>query len=201
MKTNRRVGIMGGTFNPIHNGHLLLAKTAKDFLDLEKVIFIPTGDSYMKENVLSAEKRYHMTELAVSDQPDFEISDIELKRKGHSYTYETLEILKKENPDTDYFFLMGADSLFAIESWYQTDIICKLCTLVCVVRDDTSSMELSHQKAKMENKYHANVILLPFEKIDISSSQIRTDCRNQKDIRKEVPEKVLTFIKEEHLYQ
>ena len=96
------VGIMGGTFNPIHNGHIWLAQQAYERLGLEKVIFIPSGNSYMKQNVLDAQNRAAMVKLAISDFEHFELSMTEVERKGNTYTFETLEELKVQNPDVKY---------------------------------------------------------------------------------------------------
>ena len=101
-----KIGIMGGTFNPIHNGHLTLADTAYRELALDKVLFIPSGNSYMKENVLEITKRVDMVRLAIAKYPQFELSLVEVERQGNSYTSETLEYLTKENPNTCYFFIM-----------------------------------------------------------------------------------------------
>ena len=117
MKNVKKVGIMGGTFNPIHNGHLTLAQCAQKQIGLDKVLFMPSGISYMKKNVLDPQKRADMVHLAIKDNPDFELSLIEVQKSGNTYTCETLEILTSNNPDTQYYFIMGADSLFQIEQW------------------------------------------------------------------------------------
>ena len=110
-ETKKKVGIMGGTFNPIHLGHLIIAEEAFEAYDLDEVLFVPSGISYMKDpsEVLDAKKRVHMTGLAIEDNPHFALSTIEIDRDGNSYSYETLETLRKQNPNTEYYFLVGAD--------------------------------------------------------------------------------------------
>ena len=115
----KRTGIMGGTFNPVHFGHLLLAQRAKEALDLDEVIFIPSGNPYMKDasSVLGGKIRLEMTALAIEGYPGFGLSSIEVDNDGPSYTSETLIRLRAQNPDCSYFFIVGADSLFAMETW------------------------------------------------------------------------------------
>ena len=115
---NRKTGIMGGTFNPIHIGHLLLAENAKDTFGLNEILFIPSGLSYMKKGMEIADKkmRLEMTRLAIADNPSFSLSSIEVEREGNSYTCETLEVLHKAKPQTEFYFIVGADSLFAMET-------------------------------------------------------------------------------------
>lgn len=117
MKNGKRIGIMGGTFNPIHNGHLLLAQRAQEQVLLDKVLFMPSGNSYMKENVLETQKRVDMVALAIRKYPDFELSMIEAQKSGNTYTFETLKFLTRSNPQEQYFFIIGADILFQIEQW------------------------------------------------------------------------------------
>jgi len=117
MKSGTRIGIMGGTFNPIHNGHLLLAAEAQRQVLLDKILFMPSGNSYMKSNVLETQKRVDMVALAIEQYPDFELSLIEAQKSGNTYTVETLEYLTTSDPDAQYFFIIGADILFQIEQW------------------------------------------------------------------------------------
>ena len=110
---------MGGTFNPIHIGHLILAETARIQFELNEILFIPSGKSYMKQqmDIPSGEVRAQMTSLAIEENPYFALSLMEIEREGNTYTYETLETLKEQNPNTEYYFILGEDSLFAIEKW------------------------------------------------------------------------------------
>ena len=118
-KRHRRVGIMGGTFNPVHMGHLLLAENAYSMFSLDEILFIPSGCSYMKDQteILDGATRLHMTRLSIADNPHFSLSLAEMDQDGYTYTYHTLETLKREHPDTDYYFIIGADSLFNLHTW------------------------------------------------------------------------------------
>ena len=121
----KKVGIMGGTFDPIHNGHLVIAQAALDTMNLDEVLFIPSGTPYLKDltTVLSKKERVSMTGLAIEDNPGFALSTIEIDREGNSYSYETLEELKKQNPDVEYYFILGADSLLYLEKWKLANFI------------------------------------------------------------------------------
>lgn len=199
----KKIGIMGGTFNPIHNGHVALAQAAYDFCQLDEVWFMPSGCSYMKskDNIVAGEDRLNMTQLAIDGISYFKCSDLEVKRTGNTYTAETLEILSERYPENKFFFIMGADSLFGLPRWKQPERICALCTLAAVIRDDVDLMELEKQKLYLEENYAADIVLLPFQKIDISSSLVRTKLENREDVDGIIPEKVLAYIKEKNLYK
>ena len=199
MRDGRKIGIMGGTFNPIHNGHLKLAQCAREQLGLDKVLFMPSGNSYMKSNVLDTPKRVKMTALAIEDNPFFELSLIEAERSGNTYTCETLETLTSENPDTHYFFLIGADSLFQIETWRCPERIFALATLVCTVREGYNWAFIKEKGGELA-KRGADIIYLNMPKIEISSTDIRNRVRNNMPISGYVPLKVADYIKEERLY-
>lgn len=199
MKSCMKTGIMGGTFNPIHNGHLILAKTAYEELGLDKVLFLPSGTSYMKKNVLAAQKRVDMVRLAIVDYPQFELSLVEADRQGNSYTSETLDYLTKNNPDTCYFFIMGADSLFQIEQWKKPEQIFSLAKIVCAVRDDYNLDEIQ-QKGKQLQRMGAKIIYLDMPKVEISSTDIRAKVKAQRSIANDVPMEVADYIQRERLY-
>ena len=199
----RRVGIMGGTFNPIHIGHLLLAENAYSAFGLDQVLFIPSGCSYMKEQsgILDPDTRLRMTSLAVADNPHFQVSDIEIRRSGYTYTCETLEQLEKENPDTEFFFLAGADSLFAMETWKDPEIIFQKATVLAAVRDDCGNSRISEQAERLREKYHGRICLIPSGNVEISSSDIRSRIQEGRSIRYLVPERVREYIEENGLYR
>lgn len=195
----KRIGIMGGTFNPIHNGHLELANKAYQALFLDKVLFIPSGTSYMKNNVLEAEKRVEMVKRAISPYPYFELSLIEVERSGNTYTFETLTALSEQNKDVQYYFIMGADSLFQIEQWKNPKQIFSLATLVCTVRDDFDLAAIK-QKGEELKAIGAEIIYLDMPLINISSSEIRMRVKQQLLYTDLVPEAVAQYIRQERLY-
>ena len=194
------IGIMGGTFNPIHNGHIWLAQQAYERLKLEKVIFMPSGKSYMKKNVLNTKNRVEMVELAIFGFPYFELSLIEVERGGNTYTYETLKALKKQNPNVKYCLLFGADSLFQIENWYNPEKIFELSTLVCTVRDDYDIISI-RRKGDELSRLGADIIYLDIPKCDISSTDIRNRVKNKLPIDGLVPTQVADYIACNELYK
>ena len=194
-----KTGILGGTFNPVHNGHLILAKTAHELLGLDKVLFMPSGTSYMKKNVLAAKKRIDMVRLARAGYPQFELSLVEADRKGNSYTSETLAYLTKKNPATCYFFIMGADALFQIEKWKNPKQIFSLAKIVCAVREDYHLDELK-QKGQQLQSLGADIIYLDMPKVEISSTDIRAKVKEQRSIADDVPMEVADYIQRERLY-
>ena len=199
MKDGKRIGIMGGTFYPIHNGHLLLAQKALEQVGLDKVLFMPSGHSYMKKNVLETQKRVDMVALAIKKYPSFELSLIEAQKIGNTYTYETLLSLTAFNPDTQYYFIIGADSLFQIEQWRHPEQIFQMAILVCAVREDYD-FDAIRQKGNALAAFGANIIYLNMPPIDISSTDIRTKVKDNISILDLVPPEVAHYIEQEHLY-
>ncbi len=199
----RKIGIMGGTFNPIHNGHIALAQAAYEFCNLDEVWFMPSGVSYLKEQkkIASRQHRFEMTKLAVQGIPYFNYSDMEICREGYTYTVDTLRSLREMHPDDDFYFIMGADSLFGLPKWREPEAIASMCTLVAVVRDDVDMQQLRSQKLWVEQNMDACVILAPFRKVDISSSDIREKLKNGESVADMIPEEVLRYIERHKLYK
>ena len=143
----KKIGIMGGTFNPIHMGHLIIAEKAREQSGLDKVLFMPSGIPYMKDSrqVLPGKVRAQMTELAIRSNPFFDISTMEVEREGRTYTYETLETLRAQNPDTKYYFILGADSLWKIEEWRYPERIFAACHILAAVREEKTTEDMKEQ--------------------------------------------------------
>ncbi len=199
-----RVGLMGGTFDPIHIGHLILGETAYEQFHLDKIIYMPAGNPNLKlhrEGRATNEQRFEMVRLAIDGNPHFEISDREMKREGYSYTYLTLEEMKAEHPEDEVFFIIGADSLYSLPTWYLPERVCAACTLLVATRDRRSEEELRRQIRFIETSYQAHVELLASGNIDCSSSQIRDALAKGRSIRYYVPEKVISYINEHKIYQ
>lgn len=199
----KKIGIMGGTFNPIHIGHLIIAEKAREQFQLEEVLFIPCGMPYMKneKEVLPGEVRKEMTRLAIEENPFFDISSIEIEKEGKTYTYETLEALGAKNPSTEYYFILGADSLWAIEDWYQPEKIFGNCHILAAVRDEKSEQDMRKRADDLKERYHARISLLQTGHIEISSSMIRSLIREGRSIRYLVPETVYDYITKNKLYK
>lgn len=204
----RRIGIMGGTFNPIHIGHLMLAEWALDAVKLDEVWIVPAGMPYMKagQHVLPGEERLRMTQLAIKDNDRFKCLDIEVRREGYTYSYETLEELRRREPESDFFFIVGADCLFTIETWKNPERIFDNCTLVAAVRGENTLPEMEQKKRELERMFcekegrSTPIILLPFLKMSISSTQIRERICRKESVRYLVPDDVLAYINEKGLY-
>ena len=199
----RKIGIMGGTFNPIHNGHIALAQAAFDYCGLDEVWFMPSGVSYLKKNdkIAASEDRMEMTRLAIEGLPCFRCSNLEVSREGNTYTADTLEILNEMYPECEFYFIMGADSLFGLSSWKEPEKIAALCTLVAVVRDSVNIQELQSQQKLLERTLNARIVLVPFHKMNISSSIIREKILNGENVDDMVPVNVLSYIRQNQLYK
>lgn len=199
----KSVGIMGGTFNPIHMGHLAIAQKALEQFFLNEILFIPSGVPYMKDlqEVLPGEIRCEMTRLAIQDFPAFRLSMLEVAKKKNTYTYETLADLKTAAPDTVYYFILGADSLWAIDSWKNPEEIFANCHILAAVRDDKSPADMERQIADLQERYHAVISLLEINSMDVSSSMIREKVKAHKSIHGLVPEAVEAYILKHKLYQ
>lgn len=208
----KRIGIMGGTFNPIHNGHLAIAGQAKEQFLLDKVLFMPSGVSYMKnqQEILPACVRCEMTALAIRDIPGFELSDMEAVEDTNTYTSHTLQKLKALHPETNYYFILGADSLYALETWRCPELIFQNCTILAAVRKRQDFTDLSMQDMKeqllaqsqyLRQKYHAFVEILDIDSIDVSSSRIRGLLQRKETIHGLVPVAVEDYIIKNQLYQ
>lgn len=199
MESKKRVGIMGGTFNPIHYGHLRLAQEAQQQVLLDKILFMPSGRSYMKKNVLDTQKRVEMTALAIKQYSKFELSLIEAQKTGNTYTCETLQYLTRTNSDTQYYFIIGADSLFQIEQWRSPEQIFEFAILICAIRDDYD-FDTIRKKGEALAESGADIIYLNTPKWDISSTDIRAKVKNRISIHGLVPPEVAHYIEREHLY-
>lgn len=198
-----RIGVMGGTFNPVHFGHLMLAEWAKEAAGLDRVLFIPAGYPYMKEksHVLCGEERLKMVELAILGNPSFSASAMEIERGSATYTCDTMEQLHRENPQAELFFIMGADCLFSIETWREPEKIFRSCTVIAAARNGSPMEEMEKKRAELEKKYQANILLLKFPAMELSSTDIRERAASGESIRYLVPENVREYINRNHLYR
>lgn len=200
----RKIGIMGGTFNPIHIGHLVLTERAREEFDLDEIWLIPTGCSYMKqhgEGVLSGEERLAMARLAVGGKGRVKCLDMEIRREGFTYSYETLEQLRREYPEDRFYFILGADCLFTIENWRFPERIFRCCTVIAAVRDRSLLSDMEEKKRWLEAQYRADIRLLPFPNLEISSTVLRERIRQGQSVRYLIPDPVITYIEEKHFYR
>jgi nicotinate-nucleotide adenylyltransferase len=196
------LGIIGGTFNPIHNGHLLAAEYARCELGLEKVIFIPAARPPHKEgmDILDGETRLLMIELAIEGNPDFVVSSLELTRPGPSYTVDTLNHYQAHYPGKSIYFIMGADSLLLINTWKNVDILAEKGRFVVVTRPGYRFEWEKDPLVSLPGVLREGLIFLEIPGIDVSSSEIRKRVRDGKSIRYMLPDKVESYIREKGLY-
>ncbi len=199
----KKVGILGGTFNPVHMGHLIIAEMAQEEAGLDDILFIPSGCSYLKDasDILPAKDRIHMTGLAIEDNSHFALSTIETDREGNSYTCDTLTELKERYPDQEYYLILGADNLFTMEEWKDPEVIFGNAKILAAVRGDKKSADMEEKIAELKEKYNADITLLHMKHVDISSSMIREKVAEGRSIRYMLPEKVREYIKKNHFYE
>lgn len=199
----KKVGIIGGTFNPIHIGHLIMAERAYEEFELDEILFIPAGISYFKDQstILDKKTRIALTGEAIGDNPHFALSTIECDRAGNSYTYETLEELKSKNPDTQYYLIIGADSLVQMELWQKPENILRDAIILVAKRQGPTTQEFLDKMEEIKAKYNADIRVIPCTYIDISSTEIRVRVKAGKSIRYLVPEVTENYIKKHHLYE
>ena len=200
----KRIGIMGGTFDPIHIGHLILGETAYHQFHLDKVLFMPAGNPPHKrarEDRATDRQRVDMVCLAISSNPHFSLSLEEMHQEGYTYTYRTLERLKEQNPNTDYYFILGADSLYTFEEWREPGRILGACTILVGTRNHTSDEKLDRVIRDLEEKYQGDIQKLESLNIDISSKMIRSWIEKGRSLAYYVPDQVIEYIQKNNIYK
>ena len=198
-----KIGIFGGSFDPIHLGHLNIAKSAYEEFDLDEVWFVPAGHSPNKneKQMTPAESRAEMVSLAIEGTPYFKLCDIEMASEKTSYTYITLTKLKEQYPDKKFYFIMGADSLDYFDRWYHPEIICQKAVILAAVRDDMDIAAIREKIAQIQSLFPAEIYPVFGGKTDISSTILRQKLsEGEENSLAMLPEKVRTFIKEQKLY-
>lgn len=197
----KRTGIMGGTFDPIHIGHLTLAAAAAKELNLDEVLFMPAHIPPHKQDlaILDEAHRLRMVELAIEGYPGFLVSDMELRMQGASYTARTLTELKKTHESL--VFIMGADSFLNLGSWYMPEVIFSKAEIACAVRDETTISVLRDLAEQYHTQFQGISHILHMEYVDISSSEIRKRLRDGEEEISEIPKKVMDYIREHGLYK
>lgn len=200
---NKKIGILGGSFDPIHNGHLSIAQSAYQEFSLDEIWFVPAGHSPNKyeQDMTDAEIRAEMVALAIKDIPYFKLSMFEIDRESTSYTYLTLTSFKKQYPDTDFYFIMGADSLDYLERWNHPEIICEKAVILVAVRDDMDLEAVNMKIKQIQSLFHAEIYSLSCPKVNISSSEIRAGFAGGISQERHLPQAVSDYINAVHLYQ
>ncbi|MDE6699339.1 MAG: nicotinate-nucleotide adenylyltransferase [Lachnospiraceae bacterium] len=199
------IGILGGTFDPIHNGHITLAKRAYESFNLDKILIMPSKKPpHKKTRVITEDNhRINMVKLAIKDYPYMEFSDFEMKREGYIYTADTLTLLKKAYPENNYFFILGGDSIRNLESWYNPEIILEKAVIISSLRDgitDTAYENIVTNLIKTYKASNPDIRKLPMENINISSSDIRNNFYTDENIHSYLNRDVVQYIIDNRLY-
>ena len=180
----KRIGIMGGTFNPIHIGHLIMAETAYEEYRLDEVMFLPSKNPPHKKSsaIVKEADRKKMISLAIEGNSHFSISTMEFEREGKTYSVDTMDILKCLYPENEYFYLIGADSLYNLESWHRAEDLMRMTRFLVATRDHHSYNEMNVFAECLRGAYGADIAFLNTPTIEISSSELREKVRLNKSI-------------------
>lgn len=191
-----KIGIMGGTFDPIHHGHLIAAEYARESMKLDRIIFLPSGMHPFKnnKNITNSQTRVKMTELAISSNPYFEISLIGVNRKDTSYTIDDIRDLKVKYPNDELYFIIGSDIIYEIEKWKEFNKLTKLCKFVLFDRWGKEEEHINKKIEELEAIYKLNIEKVGSPLINISSTDIRNRRREGYSIKYMVPESVENYI-------
>ena len=198
----KRIGILGGTFDPFHKGHFMLAKTAYQQFELDEVWIMPNGNPPHKRNIEQTdfEIRCEMIRLSIKEAPYMVLCDYEGSEDSYHFTYQTLGEFKKMYPKDEFYFIIGADSLRDFPTWREPGIIAQLCTLLVACRDESGIADLKLKIAEMEERFDAECLIMNSPKVDAASSEIRVMVSEGKDIADYVGKEVANYIKNEKLY-
>ena len=192
-----RIGILGGSFDPLHKGHLFMAQTAYEEYNLDEIWLIPNGNAPHKDGSKMATpiQRYEMCKYAESYYPFIKVDDIEIISKERSFTYITLQKLTEMYPENQYYFIMGADSLDYFEKWGHPEIISSLCTLLVINRDEFTKEEMEEKIISLKGLFDVTIEIVNSGKYDISSTEIRSGEK----LEELLPE-IKDYIIRNHLY-
>ena len=199
-----RLGVFGGSFDPVHLGHVNLVKQVRDICRLDRVVVMPAAVSPFKTEIprkaASGEDRLEMCRLAFEELPFVKVSDYEISQKKVSYTVNTLRHIREVHPDDEIFFIMGGDMLLSFEKWRNYEEILSICALLAVSREnDPNDLKILDKKASELGKYGI-VQVVPIETFPVSSTEIREKIKNNSDISCYVPKNVVKYISEHGLY-
>ncbi len=199
----RKIGILGGTFDPIHNAHLLLGEAAREQFNLDRVIYIPSNLAHLpnRTEISSGDIRYQMVKMAIQENPYFTCSRIEIDKPEGTYTYNTIKELKLMYPGDELYLILGGDSVIGLENWYKCEEFLKSCVILAAVREDDDLPALDKKRKELEQKYGADIRILKFNRIDISATDIRQRVKTGRSIRYMLPDEVIEFLCIKGLYK
>lgn len=202
MSSKTRVGLMGGSFDPIHLGHIAIAGEARDALQLSHVLFLPSGRPPHKAHLgASPAQRLEMTRLAVEPLPWAQASDVEVCRQGTIYTVDTLQILSSQHPEAAFYYIIGADTLLDLPNWRNTQKVCTLCRFICLHRPGVADEAIGTALEDLRSRYGAQVHLVPASGPDVSSTEIRRRVARGQSTEGLLPCAVRAYIDRENLYR
>lgn len=198
-----KTGVFGGTFNPVHKGHIMLAEYCMDSVGLDRIIMIPTAvpPHKISNNLASENDRLNMCKLACRGKENFFVSDIEIKRQGKSYTYETLTQLKEIYPDDHLYTIMGADMFLTLNRWKNPEIIFEKSSIITIPRDEENKHELENFYNKVLKAMGASSVILPNPVMSVSSTFIRENLDNFNLISDMLDKGVFDYIIKNNLYR
>lgn len=203
LMSRRRVGFMGGTFDPIHHGHLVTAESVYESFDLEVVIFIPAGSPPHKpgSEVTEAHHRLNMTRLATESNPHFSVSSVEIEREGPSYTIETMRYFRgRYGPEADLYFITGVDAVMEMRQWRNSEGLFELCTFIAATRPGYPTDSFFRFRDQLSSEHRKAVKMLAVPALAISSSDLQRRVCSGRSIKYLVPEPVERYIYDNGLY-
>lgn len=199
-KEKLKVGIMGGTFNPIHNAHLATAEFIRDKYNLDKVVFMPTGAPPHKKNIAGRDHRFNMVALATLKNEDFCVSDYEIVEEGYSYTVDTLRYFHETFPNEEIYFITGSDAINQMDTWKEFQENFKLAKFVAAIRPGIDLLETQETVEMFRDKHNAEIEMVYVPSLEISSTYIRSRLKSNKSIKYLVPSRVEEYIFTHNLY-
>lgn len=196
-----KIGVLGGTFDPVHNGHLMIGEFARTEMDLDKVVFMPSGRHPFKDNkeITNSHARFKMLELAIESNDFFEISNFEIEKDETSYTIDTIKHLKEKYEKADIYFIIGSDILFEIEKWREFERLIELCKFIFFLRQNNEK-KIYENLDRLKTKYNMNITKIVGPIFPISSSEIRSRLKEGKSIKYLVDKKVEEYIYKNKIY-
>ena len=199
----RKIGILGGTFDPIHNAHLLLGEAAREQYGLDRVIYIPNNLQHLKNRteITPGEIRYQMVKMAISDNPYFTCSRIEIDNAKGTYTYDTIQSLKLMYPGDELYLILGGDSIIGIDTWYKAADLIRSCIILAAVRAEDDLPALDKKRRELNTRFGSDIRLLTFNRLDISSTEIRQRVKTGRSVRYLMPDECIEFMCIKGLYR
>lgn len=200
----KKIGIMGGTFDPIHMGHLILAEKSYEQFGLDEVWFMPAGrppHKRIRNNAATDEQRVEMIKRAIAGNEHFHLCLEDMSTDGYSFTYLLLGRLQEKYPAYEFYFIIGADSLFDFDGWREPGKICELAHILVAGRNASGEDELTAQIAVLQDKYHGSFSIIHNPNLHIASNELRDWIKHDKSIRYFVPDEVYVYITEQRIYK